>query len=231
MTTHEFSAEFDILLNSYSIPSLFGTTYAQGDIVVDEYEKSVFLTTAQEQIILHYKDQVDNSEEFRRQFSSLIKTTVLDTPETDVINVLTPESKIYKLPDDVWFILYEHVIIEDSDNVNGVVHLVVPTSEDLVYKSLENPFKRPNINKVLRVDVLGNCVELIPAENDVITNYKIRYIKKPTPIIVTDLTASGLSINGINTKTECTLGDSLHREILNKAVELAIASKINANQK
>ena len=43
MTCAEFSNEFDILLNSYSNnPS---------DIKIDEYEKSIYLTQAQEEII------------------------------------------------------------------------------------------------------------------------------------------------------------------------------------
>ena len=44
MTTEEFSNEFDTLLNSYGEnPST---------IELDEYEKSVFLTKAQEEIVI-----------------------------------------------------------------------------------------------------------------------------------------------------------------------------------
>ena len=43
MTSEEFSNEFDILLNTYA---------ADGVITVDEYDKSVFLTKAQESLVI-----------------------------------------------------------------------------------------------------------------------------------------------------------------------------------
>lgn len=56
--------------------------------------------------------------------------------------------------------------------------------------------------------------------------YKIRYIKTPKPIILVNLSdiQEGLSINGYNTVTECELPPNTHREILQRAVELAKAS-------
>jgi hypothetical protein len=46
MTIEEFSSEFDTLLNSYNNVSEFGDTHSRADIVLDEYEKSLFLTKA-----------------------------------------------------------------------------------------------------------------------------------------------------------------------------------------
>ena len=56
------------------------------------------------------------------------------------------------------------------------------------------------------------------------SKYKIRYISKPTPIILIDL-PNDLSINGLSTKSECTLNPVVHRAILDRAVELAVISK------
>lgn len=50
MTTEEFSNEFDTLLNSYSTIEAFGKT--PNTVELDEYEKSVFLTNAQEEIVI-----------------------------------------------------------------------------------------------------------------------------------------------------------------------------------
>ena len=47
MTTEEFSNEFDTLLNSYST-----TEEPTNTIELDEYEKSVFLTKAQEDVVI-----------------------------------------------------------------------------------------------------------------------------------------------------------------------------------
>ena len=54
--------------------------------------------------------------------------------------------------------------------------------------------------------------------------YYIRYIRIPNPIILTDLNSEDLSIRGYNKKTECELPEMMHREILQRAVELAKAS-------
>lgn len=54
--------------------------------------------------------------------------------------------------------------------------------------------------------------------------YKVRYLKKPNPIILADLTGTGLSIDGITSESQCEVPEELHREILQRAVELAKAS-------
>ena len=47
---------------------------------------------------------------------------------------------------------------------------------------------------------------------------------KPSPIVLIDL-PDGLSINNISSKTECNLHELLHRPVLQKAVQLALASR------
>ena len=81
MTTEEFSNEFDTLLNSYSNTALFGKP---SNIELDEYEKSIFLTKAQEEIIINiyngknsFKDSFERTEEIRRYLSNLIKTSII----------------------------------------------------------------------------------------------------------------------------------------------------------
>lgn len=78
MTTEEFSNEFDILL--YSSDAL-GFGEVQGKLQFDEYEKSVFLTKAQEELVISIYDgknlsgeSFENTEEARRSLSSLVKT-------------------------------------------------------------------------------------------------------------------------------------------------------------
>lgn len=82
MTCEEFSNQFDTLLNSYNIQAGFGEgSNKQGGIALDEYEKSVLLTQAQDQIVKSYFDRTLNNQgqgfddSARRQvdFSSLIK--------------------------------------------------------------------------------------------------------------------------------------------------------------
>lgn len=63
MTTQEFSDSFDTLLNSYNTQAQFGNQTSIRDIALDEYEKSLYLTKAQEEVVVnlyngknHYKD-------------------------------------------------------------------------------------------------------------------------------------------------------------------------------
>ena len=55
-------------------------------------------------------------------------------------------------------------------------------------------------------------------------HYQLRYIKAPTPIILTDLWSDGdttLTIKGRHNITQCELPEEMHQEILERAVTLA----------
>lgn len=83
---------------------------------------------------------------------------------------------------------------------------------------------KENINKEL--PATESVVQLIPGSADTINNYIIRYVRRPKPIILTDLFDDGLSIDGRDVKTNCELDPSIHQEILQRAVELAKAAYI-----
>ena len=82
MTNEEFSNQLDTLLNSYNTQAGFGEgSNKQGGIALDEYEKSVLLTQAQDIIVKSYFDKTlnqqgqgfDDSPRRQVDFSSLIK--------------------------------------------------------------------------------------------------------------------------------------------------------------
>ena len=85
MKLQEFSDTFDALLNSYNTQAQFGDQASRSTIVLDEYEKSVILTQAQDIIVKTYFDSklnsqaqgFDDSERRQVDFSSLIKSSVL----------------------------------------------------------------------------------------------------------------------------------------------------------
>ena len=217
MTPQEFSNEFDILYNNIM------SNQAPG---LDEYEKSIFLTTAQEDLLLELYngknplgDSFEKTEEIRRYLSDLVKTyTTTDKVEKDA--GLSKHSVFFKLPEDLWFITYESVNLEDAklkclDNSDV---LVVPITQDDYHRIKGNPFRKAKDNRVLRLDLDSNLVELISEYN--ISKYFIRYLSKPTPIILIDL-PDGLTINNISNETNCKLNPLLHRFIVKRAVELA----------
>ena len=226
MTTEEFSNEFDSLI-AFNIGVQFGE---QNPIAFDEYEKSIFLTKAQEDTVLSLysgknisQDSFEKTEEMRRTLGTLVKTAKLTTPENNSSG-LSDDSKIYLLPDDLWFITYEQATIQNLDFKYNKIRVVqvIPTSQDTYNITSENPFKRNTDKRILRLDLGNNQVELISEYT--IQQYLIRYLMKPSPIVLIDL-PDGLSINNISSKTECNLHELLHRPVLQKAVQLALASR------
>lgn len=88
MTIEEFSNGFDTLLNSYKHKSDFGEQSSIADLNLDEYEKSIFLTQAQDNIVKRYFTRTlsptgegfDDSTRRQMDFSSLI--TIREFTET-----------------------------------------------------------------------------------------------------------------------------------------------------
>lgn len=102
---------------------------------------------------------------------------------------------------------------------------VIPISYSEYTRLTSRPYRGPVKYQAWRLtttSVNKTSVELIINNNETITNYRIRYIRRPAPIITSDLTEYGnLTINGIGTISECELNPIIHQEILQRAVELA----------
>ena len=229
MTTEEFSNEFDTLLNSYSTIEAFGKT--PSTIELDEYEKSVFLTNAQEEIVIGmynsknpFGDSFERTEEIRRYLSDLIKTYTTTDKKVGYTG-LSKSSVFFELPDDLWFITYESVNLKDDGLgcMSGEDISVIPITQDKYHRIRKNPFRGTNERRALRLDLSDKVVEIVSKYN--VESYLVRYLSRPAPIILTDLTDS-LSINGTSIKTKCELNPVIHRAILERAVKLAIMSRV-----
>lgn len=222
MTNKEFSDGFSTLLNSFGITP---------NITLDEYEKSTFLTNAQEQLIIDiysgrnviYGKSFEQTEEIRRYLSNLVETYETSTKVTGKLG-LSQDSVFFEIPQDTWFITYEVAFLKDSrlGCLDGIEASVVPLPQDDLYRAKDNPFRGPSKDRVLRLDIKSDLAELISKYN--VDKYLMRYISQPTPIILVDL-PDELSINGISTESECELNPVVHRAILERAVQLAIISK------
>ena len=229
MTTQEFSNMLDTLLNSYNTKAMFGETASKADIVLDEYEKSVLLTQAQDLIIKSYFDRTLNyqgqgfDDSTRRQidFSTLIKVSTATKAEDST--PFDSRGKLYIMPERVLLILNEKVTI------NGRDYVVVPINYREYDRQMSKAFTQPLKKQCWRLFQNNSdtdfLAEIIPYKGSEITKYTIRYIERPTPIVLADLSADGLDIDGVSTVTECTLNPILHMDILNKAVELAITAR------
>lgn len=225
MTTQEFSNEFDVLYNNIM------SNQAPG---LDEYEKSVFLTKAQLEILKNYFNPKGNKygqgfdENAKRQidFSTLITVAKPPqyTPEGGYVK-FDDRSQLYKMPQDILLVLNE-TGINTVDGVNRLIS-IIPMNYEEYARLMSKPWKQPLKNQGWRLFQSTGGVDLISEivikYNSSLTNYKIRYVKRPKPIILANLADeySNVSIEGINTITECELDPILHPEILQRAVELA----------
>lgn len=225
MTIEEFSNEFDVLLNSYAANNPFGT--GQGLTQLDEYEKSVLLTEAQEFIVRDLYngkltgDGFESTEEQRRNLESLVNTLELTSKDISKPK-MSDNSEFFQLPSDVWFITYESVLLSDESLgcKNNTRVDVIPVRQDEYHSIKNNPFRGPSDKRVLRIDTGSSVIELISKYN--IQSYFIKYLSKPKPIILQDITDENLSINGETKRMGCELNTVLHRTILERAVALAI---------
>jgi len=240
MTTEEFSNEFDLMYDNAS-------GNAPG---INLYEKSVFLTLAQEEIVKetysgYTQSRVgfEGSERRRRQLSELVrdyKTTTqlsnypgtggISTAEDSEQNLIS-SSQFFALPDDLLYIVLESVTLGGTNScLNGKKIKVKPITHDEFQVDIDNPFKKPNLRKAWRIDLFryGSSQQAELFAIDTISEYHVRYVKKPKPIVLVDfeedneISGMGLSVDGYMTRKDCELNAEVHRDILIRAVDLAV---------
>ena len=216
MTISEFSNQFDILYNNIT------SNQAPG---LSEYEKSVFLTRAQDYLVTSIYDgnidgnSFEGTEEMARYIEQLTTQIIINTFTQG--SGITSYSVFASLPSNLWFIVYESAFIQSTNPgclTNGKEVLVTPVTHDQFNKIEKNPFRGASINRVLRISS-QNKSELISKYP--ITQYKIRYIRNSNPIILEDLSQYGLTIKGQSQAMTSELNNVLHNVILDKAVALA----------
>lgn len=237
MTTIDFINGFDILYNN-----LMSDKAPE----INEYEKSVLLTLAQEQIVKEiYLDKFEGSEEQRRSIDVLV--TQKDIKRSDKPHKVLRGDRFYHshyvLPEDLWYIVHETARFSDRQVCNNGDYVPVkPETYDEALHDVRNPFRGPTMNRVLRVDYGTDgdgdrLVELISKYE--IDRYSIRYVRHPQPILLVDFRGddyAGVTIRGkdvlerlldkngelnINA-TPCELPPVIHDQVLGRAVAIAI---------
>lgn len=264
MTTTEFSNQFDLLFNNIS------SNQAPG---LNEYEKSVFLTKAQDEIVKNYfqaessgntiKKGFDDTAIRQMDFSDLIvsKTIPEETGDNAVPSV-DPRALVYKISKDdrVYIIINEslYLMVNNKDGKLEVsdIRQVVPIKYTEYMRLMSKPFKEPLKYMAWRIitqgregdvdvdkstDDLTSVAKSVSSKIEIVitsadknkykgngeTNtiqYNIRYVRKPRPIILTNLKdtfGEDLSIDGYKQAMTCELNESTHEAILQRAVELA----------
>ena len=236
MTRPEFSNQFDLLVSSYRRFKDFDDRELLDSIEFDEYEKSLFLTKAQEELVVSLYNGRNSSlqgfeetEELRRYLSNLVEEAELSPIETSDGKPLGMESnsKFFTLPEDLWFITYESVLLgSDKQCENHTTQDVYPVTQDEYHKIRKNPFRGANFRRALRLDLSDGNIEIISKYQ--VTEYYVRYVRKIKPIILEDL-PNGLTISGLSKATDSEVHESLHQRLLEMAVQMAMQSKLGGS--
>lgn len=215
MTTQEFSIEFDILYNNLA---------SNAAPPLNEYEKSVFLTKAQSDIVIELYSGRNNlglafesSEEVREYLRPLISMNTLPISENypNEYSVNTEDIDY----SSILGIIREEIWNEDEEKI---ILSVTPGTHDEYLNLRQNPFRGAFSKKrAIRVDNAYGTISIYtnykfnPGDS-----YKIMYLKNPQPIILGGIDDDILTIEGhdVSTPIECELPPQLHRMILDRAV-------------
>ena len=222
MTTTEFNDEFDIHYNSIA---------GQSAPNIDLYEKSVYLTKAQLELVKNYYDPSSNAKNTGFEATEKRRVDLKELKRRTEVTTFVESTygKLAFLPSELYLITREDAIISSESFCNGKKLVdVKPVTTDEFNVQRRNPFKKPDRSVVWRLDHASintnNTVELVSEYP--LDKYIVDYIMYPTPIILTDLEEAfpgdHLTIDGHTAKTECILNQGIHREIIDRAVELAL---------
>lgn len=229
MSVEEMDNMFDVLYNNIT------SNQAPG---LNAYEKSVFLTKGQDEILKNYfnpkskgnttQDGFDGNAKRQVDFSML---TSVETKSSGFENPLfdtRENTRSVGLPSKLMFAINE--VVEVTRDTKKVILQVIPIKFDEYSRLMCKPYKRPLKYQAWRLtnNNISNKADIVIGPSDTLTKYTIRYVRRPNPIIVSDL--DGLTIENKSTATECELDPILHEEILQRAVELAKVAWTNTGQ-
>lgn len=193
---------------------------------LDIFEISMYLTKAYFSFVEGMYNQYEKSESARKALIDLVNTIRLNPytfPNSAAVRI-TDKSTFFKLPDNVLHVVYEAVTLNGKAQkcLRDKTLSVIPITHDTFEQVHENPF-RFNNRHALRLDVdvpaIGRLAEIVTVDPNV-SQYYIRYIRKPSPIILESLTGDD-RIEGLQTETECELNSFYHPDIVRLAAQMA----------
>lgn len=145
---------------------------------------------------------------------------------------------------DLFLPIQDELVVYDEVAKHERLLQIQPLDNLDYIKKMSKPFKQPTKNQAWKIQTKAinnhNSIKLIYGYNNDFIEYNLRYIKRPTPIILIPISAENLSIRGYvggvnneetpvslgseispNKGLTCLLDEEIHEEILQRAVELA----------
>lgn len=236
MTAEDFSNTFDIMFNN-----LMSDRAPE----VNDYEKSVLLTLAQEAVasgILASSFEAD--ERRRRALDALIEAADVAPSGAEVPAHLRHggvEAALFALPAGLWAIVRETAVVSAPGScLDGLRIPVRPERHDDLAHDLGDPFRGPSERRALRVDAGGTRSERRVAllSRLPLSSYGLAYARRPRPILLADFSGADydqVHVRGVSTfkgaldgydpsdlmSEPCELGEAVHAEIVARAAAMA----------
>ncbi len=213
MTLLEISDLFDSRMNSFM----------QDTLVKDEYEKSVYLTRAQDvyydSLLINFEDSNEIGQDLNKL---MVQTSFNAASSTNLYG-----GHVIDFVEQVRKILRERFVTGTGSSALYSNRELVVKEERLaeIEESLTNPFRQPLLTTCLRAvneSLIFNKVQLYINQGLTFGTYSVTYAKEPEPIVLETL-PDGLEVNGQNTATvNLAFKDSSLHKIIEIAVNLAL---------
>jgi hypothetical protein len=210
MTLQEFNDEFQFKYDAAS----------NGGPDLNSYEKSICLTQAVRDIIEEAYNSYETNERSKRILAPLLSehNSSIQSITDDLTNF---NCFLVSQPANLHYILREEAKMSNC-NTNLKIE---NTDLDYLTTYLNNPFKRPNNRKVIKVEHSTTQFKIYSLNT--LTKFKIKYLRKYSPIILTNLATDpelfgNNTIEGLSAPTNTELPYFIHDEIVDKAVIIAI---------
>lgn len=216
MNALEMQLEFDTLVSQLSVYS--GYRFMS-------HETESFLNSSQETWVERQYSSIDgrrdkffeSNEKSRRELNELINNYSATAGQFSTgSSALHSNAVFVELPTDFLYTLKEECTISYTDCNDDTATKSVkvkPVTHDEYLMDIDNPFKKPGKEVIWRMDYQSDETgsknhELIGDALVTITNYSTRYIKRPQIIV-------------LSSNIPCELDQSVHREIVRGAVNMA----------
>ena len=254
MNSIEFSNEFDLLYNN---------VMSNQAAPIDECEKSMLLSKAQDEVVFNYfnpkgnkyQEGFDDSAKRQYNFGTIVKTLRYNKDGINELNFteVTAVQSIFSMGDDdknvhrykmtlppnFLFFINEECLLERYIHGTNLTRnaTVTPINFGELNKARGDVYKFPVSTECWRVynNIEGEppVIEILAPYASKIVTYKARFVRKPKPIVLVNLTQYGVSIDGVDGNElpfdvsdaeVCELPKAMHREIVQRAVEIAKAA-------
>jgi hypothetical protein len=174
---------------------------SKGGIILDEYQKSLYLTKAQSLFVEAMLAQYEYGDALRHVLGNLIITSddATITDDGDSFYSLVPN-------EDILSILYEEI--------NSLHIPIIPLDYNDIHDARVNPFRKPYKNLAYRIT--GNK-KLTIFSSEIVVKYLYIYCKIPKPIVLETIPTE-LAIQEVETE----LTSELPYDSVLKVIDLAV---------